>query len=42
VPIQNFYQEEARKDDDGGYSLHTVGLIVKDDQDVYHTQCPMK
>ncbi len=42
LPIQNFYQTEARKDADGSYSLHTVGLIVKNDQDVYHTQCPMK
>ena len=42
LPIQNFYLEEARKDDDGSYSLHTISTIVKDDQDTYHTQCPMK
>jgi branched-chain amino acid transport system substrate-binding protein len=42
LPIQNFYLEEARKDDDGGYSLHTLSTIVKDDQDAYHAQCPMK
>jgi branched-chain amino acid transport system substrate-binding protein len=42
LPIQNFYLEEARKDDDGSYSLHTLSTIVKDDQDAYHTQCPMK
>jgi branched-chain amino acid transport system substrate-binding protein len=42
VPIQNFYLEEARKDDDGSYSLHTISTIVKDDQDAYHAQCPMK
>ncbi len=42
LPIQNFYLEEARKDDDGGYSLHTLSVIVKDDQDAYHAQCPMK
>jgi branched-chain amino acid transport system substrate-binding protein len=42
LPIQNFYLEEARKDDDGSYSLHTLSTIVKDDQDAYHAQCPMK
>ena len=42
LPIQNFYLEEARKDDDGSYSLHTVSVIVKNDQDTYHAQCPMK
>jgi branched-chain amino acid transport system substrate-binding protein len=42
LPIQNFYLEEARKDDDGSYSLHTVATIIKDDQDAYHAQCPMK
>ena len=42
LPIQNFYLEEARKNSDGSYSLHTISTIVKDDQDAYHTQCPMK
>ena len=42
LPIQNFYLEEARKDDDGSYSLHTLSTIVKNDQDTYHAQCPMK
>jgi branched-chain amino acid transport system substrate-binding protein len=42
LPIQNFYLEEARKDDDGSYSLHTISTIVKNDQDAYHAQCPMK
>jgi branched-chain amino acid transport system substrate-binding protein len=42
LPIQNFYLEEARKDADGSYSLHTLSTIVKDDQDTYHAQCPMK
>jgi branched-chain amino acid transport system substrate-binding protein len=42
LPIQNFYLEEARKDPDGSYSLHTLSTIVKDDQDTYHAQCPMK
>src|SRR5271170_7101920 len=42
LPIQNLYLEEARKDDDGSYSLHTISTIVKDDQDTYHSQWPMK
>jgi len=42
IPIQNFYLENAEKDADGSYSLHTVSLIVKDDQDKFHDQCPMK
>jgi len=42
LPIQNFYLEEARKDADGSYSLHTLSTIVENDQDAYHTQCPMK
>jgi branched-chain amino acid transport system substrate-binding protein len=42
LPIQSFYLEEAKKDDDGGYSLHTLSTIVKNDQDAYHAQCPMK
>lgn len=42
IPIQNYYLEDAGKNADGSYSLHTVSLIVKDDQDKFHTQCPMK
>jgi len=42
IPIQNFYLQEAEKNADGSYSLHTVTLIVKDDQDHFHDQCPMK
>ena len=42
IPIQNFYLQDAGKNADGSYSLHTVSLIVKNDQDKYHTQCPMK
>ena len=42
IPIQNFYLQDAGKNADGSYSLHTVSLIVADDQDKYHTQCPMK
>jgi len=42
IPIQNFYLQDAEKDADGSYSLHTVSLIVADDQDKFHDQCPMK
>jgi branched-chain amino acid transport system substrate-binding protein len=42
LPIQNFYLEEARKDDNGSYSLHTLSVIVENDQDAYHAQCQMK
>ena len=42
IPIQNFYLQDAEKAADGGYALHTVALIVKDDQDKFHDQCPMK
>jgi branched-chain amino acid transport system substrate-binding protein len=42
IPIQNFYLQDAAKNPDGSYSLHTVALIVKDDQDKFHDQCPMK
>jgi branched-chain amino acid transport system substrate-binding protein len=42
IPIQNFYLQDAEKGADGGYALHTVALIVKDDQDKFHDQCPMK
>jgi branched-chain amino acid transport system substrate-binding protein len=42
IPIQNFYLQDAEKAADGEYKLHTVALIVKDDQDRFHDQCPMK
>jgi branched-chain amino acid transport system substrate-binding protein len=42
IPIQNFYLQDAVKNDDGSYSLHTVATIVKDDQDKFHDKCPMK
>ena len=42
IPIQNFYLQDAGKNADGSYALHTVSLIVKNDQDKYHAQCPMK
>jgi branched-chain amino acid transport system substrate-binding protein len=42
IPIQNFYLQDAAKNADGSYSLHTVSLIVANDQDQFHNQCPMK
>jgi len=42
IPIQNFYLQDAVKNDDGSYSLKTMALIVKNDQDKFHDQCPMK
>src|SRR6266852_2049045 len=42
IPIQNFYLQDAVKNPDGSYSLHTVATIVKDDQDRFHDRCPMK
>jgi branched-chain amino acid transport system substrate-binding protein len=42
IPIQNFYLQDAVKNPDGSYSLHTVATIVKDDQDRFHDKCPMK
>ena len=42
IPIQNFYLQDAVKNADGSYSLKTVALIVKDDQDRFHDKCPMK
>jgi branched-chain amino acid transport system substrate-binding protein len=42
IPIQNFYLQDAGKNPDGSYALHTVSLIVKNDQDKFHDKCPMK
>jgi branched-chain amino acid transport system substrate-binding protein len=42
IPIQNFYLQEPGKNADGSYSLHTVSLIVANDQDKFHDLCPMK
>jgi branched-chain amino acid transport system substrate-binding protein len=41
-PIQNFYLQEAVKDADGTFTLKTVATALKDHQDRYHAQCPMK
>jgi branched-chain amino acid transport system substrate-binding protein len=42
IPIQNFYLQDAAKNPDGSYSLHTVATIVENDQDRFHDRCPMK
>jgi branched-chain amino acid transport system substrate-binding protein len=41
-PIQNFYLQEAVKDQEGNYALKTVATIVENDQDRFHDKCPMK
>ena len=40
-PIQNFYLQEAVKDDGGSYTLKTTALALKDHQDRYHDKCAM-
>jgi len=42
IPIQNFYLQDAVKENDGSYALKTVATIVKMDQDRFHDKCPMK
>jgi branched-chain amino acid transport system substrate-binding protein len=42
IPIQSFYLQDAVKNADGSYAMKTVATIVKDDQDKFHDQCPMK
>ena len=42
IPIQNFYLQDAEKNAQGDYVLHTVATIAKDDQDRFHDRCPMK
>jgi branched-chain amino acid transport system substrate-binding protein len=42
IPIQNFYLQDAVKNADGTYALHTVVTIVKDNQDTFHDKCSMK
>ena len=41
-PIQNFYLQEAIKDDSGTFTLKTTALALKDHQDRYHELCKMK
>jgi branched-chain amino acid transport system substrate-binding protein len=41
-PIQNFYLQDVVKNDKGELVLKTAATIVKNDQDRFHTKCPMK
>jgi branched-chain amino acid transport system substrate-binding protein len=41
-PIENFYATEIVKDKDGTLVEANRGIILKDFQDAYHTECPMK
>jgi branched-chain amino acid transport system substrate-binding protein len=41
-PIENFYATEIVKAPDGHPIESDRGLILKDDQDAYHTACPIK
>jgi len=40
-PIQNFYLQEAVKDDAGTLTLKTSAVALKDHQDRYHGRCKM-
>jgi branched-chain amino acid transport system substrate-binding protein len=42
VPIQAFYLQDVVQDAQGDYVLKTVATIVKENQDAFHTKCPMK
>jgi branched-chain amino acid transport system substrate-binding protein len=41
-PIENFYATEIVKAPDGHPIEVNRGIILKDDQDAYHTECSMK
>ena len=41
-PIANFYATEIVKDKDGTLVEANRGLILKDDKDGYHQECPLK
>ncbi|MGE0659072.1 MAG: ABC transporter substrate-binding protein [Reyranellaceae bacterium] len=41
-PIQNFYLQEVVKDADGVLTLKTVSTVLKDHQDPFASECPMK
>jgi len=41
-PIQSFYLQEPVKDKDGNIVLKTMATIVKENQDLFHTQCHMR
>jgi branched-chain amino acid transport system substrate-binding protein len=41
-PIENFYATEIVKDANGNLVQAGKGLVLKDDQDIYHNQCKLK
>ena len=41
-PIQNYYLNEVAKDANGTLYNKLLGVALKDSQDVFHAQCPMK
>ena len=41
-PIENFYLQEAVRDNEGNFTLKTVATALNANQDVYHDRCPMK
>ena len=41
-PIQNIYIMEVKKDDQGQPIAVLKDTAIKDREDDYHTQCPMK
>ena len=41
-PIQDMYVFEVAKDAKGRVSLKTIGTALKNHEDAYHTQCPLK
>jgi len=41
-PIQNFYATEIAKDNSGTLIESNRGVILKDDKDGFHQECPMK
>jgi branched-chain amino acid transport system substrate-binding protein len=41
-PVENFYLQEAVRDNEGNFTLKTVATALNANQDVYHDRCPMK
>jgi branched-chain amino acid transport system substrate-binding protein len=41
-PIENFYLQEAVRDNEGNFTLKTIATALNANQDVYHDRCPMK
>lgn len=42
VPIQNFYLQDTVKDEQGNYTVKTIGTVFTDHMDPHHTKCGMK